>query len=170
MNLQLTLNLVSIICSTKLLWKVQGLSLTKSAARSCLGEEVIFTCTITEGSSLSWSVIVTRDSNIPALTHTFSYHHFGVQSNRMITWSQVGFRIELELVSIEPTLVSMLAANLTDIIIDAGVTCEQSFPEHQVQRDHFSLASIMILHACCAFVDYYMIILTMQVCHQLQFK
>ena len=146
MNLQFTLTIVSgIILST-----AQGLLLTKSRVRSCLGEEVVFTCTITEGSSLSWSLVVTRDSNIQALTHSFSYNHYGMQSRRMITWSQVGFRVELELVSVEPVLVSTLSANLRDIIVDAEVTCHQSFPVSQAQTDRFTRASIF--HACYAFL------------------
>ena len=135
MNIQLTLIIVSVLSTT------HGLSLTKSAARSCLGEEVVFTCTSTEGSSLSWSFIVTHDSSIPVLTHTFSYHHYGMQSRRMITWSQVGFRVELELVSVDPVFVSILSANLREIIVGAEVTCQQSSPVSQVHTNRFILAS-----------------------------
>ena len=126
---------------------VQGLLLTKSRARSCLGEEVVFTCNITEGSSFSWSLIVTRDSNIPILTHTFFSYHYGEQSRRIIIWSQVGFRAELELVSVEPVLISTLSASLTNILIDAQVTCQQSFPVSQMQTNYFTLASTILCHA-----------------------
>ena len=146
MDLQLTLIIASVLSTT------YGLSLTKSTTSSCVGEEVVFTCTITEGSSLSWSLVVTRDSNIPTLTHTFAYHHYREQSRRMKTWSQVGFRVELELVSVEPVFVSTLATNLREIIIDARVTCQQSF---QAQTNYITLASIytnIIFDACCALI------------------
>ena len=127
----------------------QGLLLTKSKIRSCLGEEVVFTCTATEGSSLSWRVIITRDSNIPALTYAFFYQHYTMQSRRRKVWSQPGFHIELEFVSIElefvsiePELVSTLSANLTNIIIDTEVTCHLS---SQAQTGRFSLASIITI-------------------------
>jgi hypothetical protein len=124
----------------------QGLSLTKSKVESCLGEEVVFTCTVAEGSqSLSWGLIVTRDSNIAALTHTFFYHNYETQRGRT-TWSQPGFHIKLELVSIESALVSTLTANLTNIIIDAEVSCQQSLPVRQTQSGHFSLASMAFIH------------------------
>ena len=118
----------------------QGLSLTKSRVRSCLGEEVVFTCT-TEGSSLSWRVIVTRDPNLPALTYTFFYYHYEMQSRRRKVWSEPGFRIELELVSVEPMIVSTLSATMTNMIIDTEVTCRQS---SQTRTGRFSLASIII--------------------------
>ena len=126
----------------------QGLLLTKSKVRSCLGEEVVFTCT-TEGSSLSWRVIVTRDSNLPALTYTFLYYHYEMQSRRRKVWSEPGFHIELELVSVEPMIVSTLSATLTNMIIDTEVTCRQS---SQAQTGRFSLASmiIIVLQSPCA--------------------
>ena len=134
MNLQIILILTIINVS-------QALLLTKSNSRSCLGEEVVFTCT-TEGSSLSWRVIVTRDSNIPALAYTFFYRHYEMQSRRKV-WSLSGFHIELQFVSVEPgpVLVSTLSANMTNIITDAEVTCQQS---SQAQTGHFSLASIIL--------------------------
>lgn len=122
----------------------QGLLLTKSQVRSCLGEEVVFTCITTEGSSLTWQLIVTRDSNIRGLAYTFLYHHYETHLGRK-TWLQAGFRVELELVSVEPVLISTLTANLTDIIIDAEVTCQQVFPVTQAQSGRFSLASILCI-------------------------
>ena len=62
-----------------------------------------------------------------------------------MTWSQAGFHIELELVSVEPALVSTLTANLTNIIIDAEVTCQQPFPVRQTQSGRFSLASMAFI-------------------------
>ena len=132
------MNLQIILILTVLLNISRGLQLTKSKVRSCLSEEVVFTCTSTEGSSLSWHLIVTRDSNIPVLTYSFFYHQYETESRRK-TWLQSGFRVELEFVSIEPILVSTLSANLTNIIIDAEVTCQQS---SEAQTGHFSLASI----------------------------
>ena len=134
MNLQITLILAIVKVS-------QGLLLTKSKVRSCLDEEVVFTCTVTEGSSIFWRVIVTQDSNIPALTHIFYFLDYRTPSYRRVTWSRTGFYFELNLVSVEPVLVSTLTANLTNIIIDAEVTCQQSFPLGQAQIGHFSLAS-----------------------------
>ena len=125
----------------------QGLSLTKSKVRSCVGEEVIFTCTAAEGSSLSWDLIVTRDSNI---THVFFYHDYETQRGRT-TWSlpDHGFCVKLELVSNEPVLVSTLTANLTNIIIDAEVTCQQSLPVMQTRSGRFTLASTVFIHCMC---------------------
>ena len=129
--------------------EAQGLLLTKNKVRSCLGEEVVFTCTATEGSSLYWRLIVTRDSNIPALTHTFFNHDYEIQSRRRATWSRAGFRVELNLVSTELELVSTLSANLTSIIINAEVTCQQYSPVIQSQIGHFSLTSnVLILTPC----------------------
>lgn len=135
MNLQILITLILTIAVDI----SQGLLLTKSKVRSCLGEDVVFTCT-TEGYSLSWRVIVTRDSNLPALTYDFFYHHYEMQSRRRKVWSQFGFRIELELVSVEPMLVSTLSATLTNMIIDTEVTCRQS---SLTQTGRFLLASMM---------------------------
>ena len=147
MNRQ-NLILIIIILTVAIIDISQGLSLTKSKVRSCLGEEVVFTCT-TEGSSLSWRVIVTRDPNLPALTYTFFYHYYEMQSRRRKVWSEPGFRIELELVSVEPMIVSTLSATLTNMIIDTEVTCRQS---SQAQTGRFSLASmiIIVLQSPCA--------------------
>ena len=135
MNLQIILILV--------IFKVsQGLLLTKNSIKSCLGEEVVFTCTVEEGSqSLSWRLIVTRDSNIPALPHTFYAFDYEMPSLRRMTWSRDGFHVELKLVDIEPALVSTLSANLTSLLIDAAVTCQQYSPVVQAKSGHFSLAS-----------------------------
>ena len=137
MSLQILIILILAIVDVS-----QGILLTKSKPRSCLGEEVVFTCIATEGSSLSWRVIITRDSNIPALPYTFFYHHYAMETRRRKVWSQSGYRIELELVSVEPELVSTLSANLTSIIIDTEVTCHQS---SQAQTDRFSLASTITI-------------------------
>ena len=156
-----------IVVSALTVAQTQGLLLTKNKVRSCLGEEVVFTCTVAEGSSLSWRLIVTRDSNIPALTHTFFYHYYETQRG-MTTWSRAGFHAELKLVSIEPVLVSTLTANLTDMIIDAEVSCQQYSPVIQTQRGHFSLASMVFIHACCTIK--LILICNTQVYHQPQFK
>ena len=128
--------------------QAQAILLTKRKVRSCLDEEVVFTCTVAEGSSLSWRLIVTRDSNIPVLSHTFFYHYFETERGKT-TWSpyQAGLRAELALVSIDPVLVSTLTANLTNIIIDVEVTCQQSFPVIQTRRGYFSLASTVFIHS-----------------------
>ena len=138
---------ITILVFTLIISLAQGLSLTKSKVRSCLGEEVVFTCTVAEGFSLSWNLIVTRDSNIPALTHVFYYHDYETQQGRT-TWSlpHHGFSAKLELVSTEPELASTLIANLTYIIIDAEVTCQQSLPVRQTQSGRFSLASMAFIH------------------------
>lgn len=133
MNLQILVTLILTVAVDI----SQGLLLTKSKIKSCLGEEVVFTCTA-EGPSLDWRVIVTRDSNLPALTYTFFSYHYQTQARRQKVWSQPGFRIELEFVSVDP-IVSTLSANLTNMIIDAVVTCRQS---SQTQTGHFSLASM----------------------------
>ena len=123
----------------------QELLLTKNKVKSCLGEEVVFTCTATEGSTLAWHLRVTRDTNVGGLAYTFFYHHYEAQMRRTI-WSQPGFHVELELVSVEPALVSTLSANLTNIIIDAEVTCQQSLPVRQARSGRFSLAGIYGIH------------------------
>ena len=132
----------------------QGLLLTKNTASSCLGEEVIFTCTGTEGSnSLSWSLTVTRDTDIPGRTHIFFYNHYREQSRRGSTWSSTNpeYHVELKLVSVEPVFVSTLVTNLTNIIIDAEVQCQQDFPTGQIQNGRFTLASkVLITHAISA--------------------
>ena len=134
MNLQIILILVIVKVS-------QGLLLTKSSVKSCLGEEVVFTCTVEEGSRLFWRLIVTRDSNIPALPHTFYSSDYEMPSHRRMTWSRDGFHVELKLVDIEPALVSTLSANLTNLLIDAVVICQQYSPVVQAKSGHFSLAS-----------------------------
>ena len=150
MNLKVTLMIaiLSVLCH-----RAQALLLTKSAARSCIGEEVVFTCSLTEGVySLYWSLIVTRNSDIPALKHTFFHGDYEVQSHRMVIWQLpdiAGFHVELELVSTEPVLVSTLSANLTGILIDAKVTCEQSYPEKRTQSDYFTLTSKLSLYVAC---------------------
>lgn len=112
--------------------------LTKSTAQACLGEEVVFTCTV-EGGSLSWSLTVTSNSDVPVLRHTFHYRDYDLTSKRVV-WLQTGFCVELSLVSVESMLLSTLVANLTDAIVGAEVTCRQHFPVNQVLRGHFSLA------------------------------
>lgn len=135
MTLQIILILVVVKVS-------QGLLLTKNNVKSCVGEEVVFTCTVAEGSqSLSWRLIVMRDSNIPALPHTFYSFDYETPSRRRMTWSQDGFHVELKLVSNEPILVSTLSANLTSLLIDAEVSCQQYSPVVQAQSGHFFLAS-----------------------------
>ena len=138
------MNLLEPILTLAVVSTVQGLLLTKSTARSCLGEEIVFTCTITEGSSLSWHFRVTRDSNIQVLTYTFLDHYYESQLRRK-TWSQAGIHVELKLISVEPVLISTLTANLTSIIIDAEVTCQQYSPVVQAQTGYFSLASNVII-------------------------
>ena len=151
----------------------QGLLLTKNTNSSCLGEEIVFTCTVTEGPSLSWHFRVTRDTNIAALTYTFLHHYYGTVQSRK-TWSQPGFHVELNLLSIESVLVSTLSANLTSIIIDAEVTCQQYSPVVQAQSGYFSLASnnysciafnVTVTIVTCSNAHYFF-----QVCRQSQFK
>ena len=119
--------------------KVLAVLLTKSTAEACLGEEVVFTCTA-EGSSLVWSLAVTSNSDMPALRHTFFYGDYGFTSNKRM-WSQDGFSVKLTLVSVEPVLVSTLAANLTVTLVGAKVTCRQVSPVNQILSGYFSLAS-----------------------------
>ena len=120
--------------------KVLAALLTKSTAEACLGEEVVFSCTV-EGSSLAWSLVVTSNSNTPVLSHTFFYGDYGFASNKKRMWSQAGFKVELTLVSVEPVLVSTLAANLTDTLVGAEVMCHQAFPVNQILSGHFNLTS-----------------------------
>ena len=118
---------------------LRAVLLTKSTAEACLREEVVFTCTA-EGSSLVWSLAVTSNSDMPVLIHTFFYGDYAFTSNKRM-WSQDGFSVKLTLVSVEPVLVSTLAANLTVTLVGAKVTCRQVSPVNQILSGYFSLAS-----------------------------
>ena len=116
--------------------------LTKNAETSCLGEEVVFTCRLPENVySLTWSLVVTRDPDIPLLRHVFSYGDYTVDSEKIMVWRRdsAGFYLQLELTSIEPVLVSTLSTNLTEILINAQVTCAQS--RNRAQSARITLAS-----------------------------
>ena len=137
--------------------EAQAAVLTKNAAASCLGEEVVFTCTLPVGVySLTWSLLITRNPDIPVLRHTFYYGDFAAHSERTAAkWQRenAGFYVELELVSIEPVLVSTLATNLTGVIVDAEVTCAQSLSMNRAQSDRITLASkflcyVLVLCIC----------------------
>lgn len=132
--------------------KAQAVVLTKNVAASCLGEEVIFTCTLPENVySLTWSLLITRNPDIPVLRHSFFYGDYVVDSERITHWQRdsAGFYAELELVSIEPVLVSTLATNLTGITIDAQVMCAQSSSGNGAQNDRITLASKFLCPVLC---------------------